>query len=427
MSGVRAQLALLVAATTSVVLLAFLIPFGLLLRSEAERRAISTATLQAQSLAAFVAADPSTVDGRVAALDPAGPVVSVFEPDGRVVGAPASRTPSVELASRGRAFTAQYEGGVEVLVPVQGAGDRTTVIRSYVPEELLHRGVARTWTLLALVGVALFGFGLLLADRLGRRLVGSVTALAGTADRLANGDLAARVTPSGARELRSVGEELNRLAARIGELLVAEREEVADLAHRLRTPATALRLDVELLRDPDEQVRLASDVDSLDRVVDEVIRTARRPVREGARPYADLAAVAAERVAYWSPLAEDSGRSLTVRLPRAPVPVRSSAQDLADALDALLENVFSHTPDGVSATVAVVPALGGGGQLVVSDTGPGFPAFLVPGQRGTSAAGSTGLGLDIARRTAEAAGGGLALATVDGTGARVELTFGPPD
>jgi signal transduction histidine kinase len=429
MRGVRAQLTTLVAATTSVVLLAFLVPLGLLLRSEAEQQAIATATLRAQALAAVVALDPDQAAGQLAPPSDQDPLVSVFLPDGRVLGAAAERTPSVELAARGRAFTAEWSGGVEVLVPVQGLPDGAAVIRSYVPEPLLHRGVNRTWALLAVLGLVVFGFGLLLADRLGRRLVGSVTALAGTADRLGQGDLSARADPGGARELQRVGEELNRLAARIGELLAAEREEVADLAHRLRTPVTALRLDVESLRDGDAQARLAGDVDALGRVVDEVIRTARRPVREGAGAQADLVEVAAERVGYWSVLAEETGRSLAVALPEQPVPVRATRDDLAAALDALLENVFAHTPDGAPARVEVVAEPGGGGLLRVDDGGPGWPADLpaeLPAARGASGGGSTGLGLDIAHRTAQAAGGTLRRTRAPLGGARVELTLGPP-
>ena len=54
----------------------------------------------------------------------------------------------------------------------------------------------------------------------------------------------------GPEEVRRVGAALNRLAGRIDELLAAERETVADLSHRLRTPLTAVRLDVESLPTP---------------------------------------------------------------------------------------------------------------------------------------------------------------------------------
>lgn len=62
-------------------------------------------------------------------------------------------------------------------------------------------------------------------------------------------------------------------------------------------------------------------------------------------------------------------------------------------------------------------------MTAVADDGPGMPHRLV--LRGVSGAGSTGLGLDIARRAAQASGGRLELA--DGSpGAVVTLRFGPP-
>ncbi|GAA1750268.1 ATP-binding protein [Luedemannella helvata] len=418
MNGVRAQVNALVAATMAVVLVAFLVPLGLILRREAEQRAISTATLTAQATAALVVASGPEASGLLSAgRDADGVLTSVFLPDGTVLGAPARRTPSVELAARGRAFAADAGDGIEVLAPVQGQ-DGVAIVRAHVTEATLHRGVARTWALLGVLGLLLFGLGLLLADRLGRRLVDSVTTLAATAGRLADGDLAARAGLTGPRELRRVGVGLNRLADRIGELLDAERREVADLAHRLRTPATALRLDAESLRDADERARLLSDVDVLGREMDEVIRTARRPVREGARPHADLASVAADRVAFWSVLAEDTGRALDCALPAGPVPVRVAAEDLAAALDALLENVFTHTPDGTPLRVTVTALPDGGGRIVVEDGGAGFAAGA--GARGT------GLGLDIARRTAAAAGGHARFTRSPLGGAHVALDFSAP-
>jgi signal transduction histidine kinase len=418
MSGVRAQLNLLVAAITALVLIAFLVPFGVLLRRAAEDRAISTATLQAQSIAALVSLGQTPTVTRT----PQGPVVTVFYGDGRVAGAAADRTPSIELAARGQSFTAAAGDGVEVLVPVQGLPDGTAVVRAYAAS--LDQGVARTWGLLALLGLALFGLALLLADRLGRRLVVSVTELAATADRLAAGDLAARVRPSPTPELHRVGLEVNRLAGRIQELLAAQREESADLAHRLRTPMTAVRLEIDSMPDGPERQRLDAAVGALHRLIDEVIRTARRPAREGAGAAADLVAVAADRVAFWSALAQDAGRPVDSILPAGPILVRASEADLAAALDALLENVFSHTPDGTPLEVEVSGLPEGGGRITVSDGGPGLAAAQAG--RGISAGGSTGLGLDIARRTAESAGGQLRTHTSNLGGAAVELTLQPP-
>ena len=84
--------------------------------------------------------------------------------------------------------------------------------------------------------------------------------------------------------MRRASAGLNRLAVRIGELLAHERETVADLSHRLRTPLTALRIDAESLRDGDEMARgLSADVGAVERTVSEIIREARRPTGEGQR------------------------------------------------------------------------------------------------------------------------------------------------
>src|SRR5699024_1401777 len=132
------------------------------------------------------------------------------------------------------------------------------------------------WLLLGGVSLALLVVCMLYADRLGRSLVGSVSNVAGTADLLARGDLEARVEPSGPAEVRRVGHELNALAGRVSTLISDEREEVADLSHRLRTPITALRLDVEALPDGEDKTRLSEDVDAVESMVNDVIATARR-------------------------------------------------------------------------------------------------------------------------------------------------------
>ena len=106
------------------------------------------------------------------------------------------------------------------------------------------------------------------------------------------------------------------------------------------------------------------------------------------------------------------------------LPVGVPAQDLAACVDILLENVFSHTPEGAYFSVRLTPRANGGAWLAVADDGPGFGDGYAT-RRGSSGAGSTGLGLDIAKRIAEASGGSLTIGRSPRGGAAVTLALGP--
>ena len=93
-----------------------------------------------------------------------------------------------------------------------------------------------------------------------------------------------------------------------------------------------------------------------------MISEARRPVREGLGAGCDATAVVGERVHFWSVLAEEEGRAAHRRTGPRPLPVRVAAADLGAAVDALLGNVFSHTPEGTAFGVAVRPGGGGGAR-----------------------------------------------------------------
>lgn len=409
----RRWLALLVAATTSLVLIALLVPMALLIRAVAENGAMSRATQAAESVAVAVGTAELPL-----AVERVDAPITVFLPDGGTIGEEAARTDAVRLAATGRSVTADVGDGREVLVAVQSP-EGTVVIRAYVSGEELLRGVREAWAALLGLGLALVVLGIALADRLARAVTGPIGDLARVSHRLAGGDLGARAEPGGPPEVRDVALALNHLAGRIGDLLAAERESVADLSHRLRTPLTGLRLDVESLRDPEEAARVSARVDALERAVSAVITDARR--RTAGRESCDAAAVVRERVRFWSVLAEDQGRDLEADVPEQEVPVATGAESLAACVDALLGNVFAHTPEGVAFSVRLTPRPDGA-VLVVSDRGPGLDPHLL--ERGISGGGSTGLGLDIARRTAESTGGGLTVSS-DG-GARVEVTLKRP-
>ena len=99
--------------------------------------------------------------------------------------------------------------------------------------------------MLGLLGLGLLAVSLLVADLLARRLTRPLSEVAAVSHRLAHGDLDARAGVDGPPEVRQVSAGLNLLAGRITELLAQERATVADISHRLRTPLTALRIDVE--------------------------------------------------------------------------------------------------------------------------------------------------------------------------------------
>jgi signal transduction histidine kinase len=423
----RRRLTLLVAATMCLALLAFVVPLALLLRTVAQDRATATAGADAQSLVSLVGtADPDTLRFSVEhmAAGARGPL-TVYLADGTVLGTRTPRTSAVRLAAlAGVSRTVDRADGREIVVAVLGRPDGTAVIRAFVPAAELTRGVVRAWLVLAALGVALLLLGLLVADRLSRALVSPITELSAVSHRLAGADLTARARPDGPPELREVAGALNHLADRIQDLLREEREQVADLSHRLRAPLTSLRLEAESLSGTDA-VRIAARVDAMERAVTGLISQARHQRETDTYAECDAACAVRERVAFWTVLAEDTGRGVTLDVTAdGTLPVGVPADELAAAVDALLGNVFAHTPDGTAFSVALVPRAGGGALLTVADDGPGLSADLA--RRGASAGGSTGLGLDIARRAARSSGGRMDLSSGPAGGARVTLELGPP-
>lgn len=423
----RRRLILLSAAVTTLVVLAFLVPLAVMVEQLARDRAIAGAERDAATVARVVSAADSgevmqTTFAAIGGEQLNGNAVSLILPSGEVVGAPLLPDENMERAASGAAYRSSLAGGEVVYAPFFSAGE-VAVVRVYVEQAQLTRGVVRSWVTLGLLALALVIVAMGVAAGLGRSLAGPVEDLAAAARDLGGGDLTVRVEPAGPPETAAVGLEFNRLAERITLLLQNEREAAADLSHRLRTPLTAARLDAEALPPGPGRDRLVEDLDDLERMVDFIIEESRRPARQDAAPVTDLVALARERFEFWQALGDEQARTGTFTVTGSPhAQVRAPRQDVAAALDALLGNVFAHTPEGTAYRVEV-GASPQGLRLAVEDDGPGF-AEGDPVHRGTSGAGSTGLGLDIARRTVEAAGGRIILEASPRGGARVVLAFG---
>lgn len=403
----RRALILVSLAVTSMVTLAFLIPLALTVREAARDRALSDAERQANALAPAltITSDRAALERAVASTQAgAAQRMALHLPGGVVIGSERGGLEAVRSAGQSaRAFATPVPGGHALLQPVVLADGRAAVVEVFIPEAELNRGVGPAWALMALVAAGLLAASVVVADRLAARVVRSSRRLAAAAGALGGGDLSVRVDPQGPPELVEAGHAFNAMADRVSQLLTAEREMAADLSHRLRTPLAALRLNVGALHEGPIAEQTRRSVDQLEREVDLIIRTVRRPSGSGS---CDAAEVLRQRLAFWSALAEDQHRPWELIDSAGSVTVPLPAPELAAVVDALLGNVFRYTAEGTAFAVTLHEG-DGVVAILVADAGSGIEDPEAALARGGSGRGSTGLGLDIARQAAESTGGNL--------------------
>ncbi|WP_369169593.1 ATP-binding protein [Streptomyces sp. R28] len=425
-------------AVTIMVVVAFAVPLGLVIREMARDRAFSNAEREAAAVAPAlsITTDRDQLERVVASAgSDAGMAVHIPASGDTASGGTAAvdlgrqRAAADDIATvrrLGRASTSEVPGGSTLLQPVALSSGEIAVVEVYVPDSEVTNGLTTAWAVLAGVGVALIVGSVAVADRLGVRMVRPAQRLVEGAHELGEGKLGARVPEEGPNELRLAAVAFNSMADQVVQLLANERELAADLSHRLRTPLTVLRLNAASLGDGPAAEQTRAAVAQLEREVDTIIRTARdaKPQTVAAGPGAgcDAAEVVRERMAFWSALAEDEDRKVRVAGADRPVRIPVARADLAAALDALLGNVFRHTPEG---TAFAVDLHNGEDAVIVlvSDAGPGIsdPEAAMARGRGSGSAGSTGLGLDIVRRLAESTGGDVRIGSsvLGGTEVRI--------
>ncbi|MFJ6897904.1 ATP-binding protein [Streptomyces hokutonensis] len=420
-------------AIAAMVVVAFAVPLGLVIKEMARDRAFSNAEREAAAVAPAlsITTDRDQLEKVVASAGAdSGMAVHIPAGEGKAaldIGRQRAAGKDIATVRKlGRASTTEVPGGSVLLQPVALSSGEISVVEVFVPESEVSNGVGTAWAVLAGVGIALIVGSVAVADRLGVRMVQPAQRLVEGAHELGEGKLGARVPEEGPTELRLAAVAFNSMADQVVQLLANERELAADLSHRLRTPLTVLRLNAASLGDGPAAEQTRTAVAQLEREVDTIIRTAReaKPQTVAAGPGAgcDAAEVVRERMRFWSALAEDEGRKVRVAGVERPVRIPVARADLVAALDALLGNVFRHTPEGTAFAVdvhnsedAVI--------MLVSDAGSGIrdPEAAMARGRGSGSDGSTGLGLDIVRRLAESTGGDVRIGSsmLGGTEVRI--------
>lgn len=276
-----------------------------------------------------------------------------------------------------------------------------------------------------------------------RRGLQSLDAAAADIARRSAGSLDAIATDDAPTEIVPLVDSINGLMQRLGAALQAQRRFLADAAHELRTPITALRLQLQGLqraRDEAERQRglleLEAGIDRSQRLVLQLLQVARtEPDGEATRAEPlDLAALVRAQVATLSIKAEHAGIDLGADAPR-PVPVLGDAAQLSVLVENLVENALRYTPAGgvvdVSAAVEAGQAV-----LRVVDNGPGIPEsereraferFRRGDDAQRQAPGGSGLGLSIVQAIARRHRATVELLTaVSGQGLEVRVSLPAP-
>jgi signal transduction histidine kinase len=358
------------------------------------------------------------------ARTPAGAAgaLGVYLPGAVTVGSVhAARADVVRVVRTGRFVSASAGGGTVRLSPVPLAGGGVAVVEVYLPTwQVLGPWLARTG-LLAAGGLLAIGIAAVVGHWRTRGLVDSVRAIAAAAGGVGQGRTGIEIPASTAPEVHALIRRLNEISSRVDALISSEREFVADLSHRLRTPLTALRLDSESIGDGPVAERIRHAVLALETDVDDLIRTAAR-VTSLAPENCDAAQVVRDRMAFWATLAEHQGRRCEFVCDEREAVVGLPDKDVGAVVDALLGNIFQHTPAGTPIAATVV-RYAGWVTLVIEDGGPGIVNTATALRRGASSRGSTGLGLDIARHAVTATGGTIHIDRGRLGGARIRLRF----
>jgi signal transduction histidine kinase len=249
-------------------------------------------------------------------------------------------------------------------------------------------------------------------------------------DTVAAGDFETRAEiDEGAPEIRGLASSFNTMTEKISTLVARQRSFAGDASHQLRTPLTALRLQLEraAVNIDEDPVAARRDIEAaseeterLQRLVEGLLMLARADQDAVATETIDVAGIVTERAAIWGPLADERG----VTLSASAIPslsARAVPGVLEQIVDNYIDNALNVSGPGNEISVSAV-AEDGWAIVHVSDRGPGMPtdqlqhAFDRFWRASNAGHEGSGLGLAIVRQLAEASGGDVALANRAGGG-----------
>lgn len=391
---------------------------------------------------------PSAIS--VTLLDPSGTIIGRLGGElntERVERVVAGITPSVVAAKKGKPFTIiRDKAHFRVLARLlpSGAGSAIAALSLEDVERTLGR-LQILFLFIGLLVLLLVGVVSRVAIRLSMK---PLTAIEGTAEAIANGDLSARLPDAKPNsEVGRLTASLNRMLGRIEESFAVQRGSedklrrfVADASHELRTPLTAIRGFAELHRQGaisgEEKTkelvgRIESESKRMSALVEDLLTLARldqaRPLAREAIDVKKLVDDVAQAVRAGNPEA-----NITIQLPEDEVFITGDSLKVYQAVLNLAVNAAIHTPAGTPITLTLT-AHEEQIQIKVSDLGPGLTPdqqvrvferfYRVDQSRTRTGTEGSGLGLSIVQAIMDAHQGRVDVQSELGRGTTFTLTF----
>ena len=273
---------------------------------------------------------------------------------------------------------------------------------------------------------------MLVSYSISRQTFSKLEAMTGTLERVAGGDLDARVDAGkGSEQLDKAGRLINQHLSHLKHVVESNTNTINAIAHDLRSPLNrvSILLDDALAADDTSVITAKlgdaqAEIENLTEIFDTTLRISRLRAGAGLDGFSvtSLGELVTEIGEIFAPVAEDHGDTLIVEPPLgAPLTMLADTRMIRQMLVNLIENATNHCPRGVTITLRARATQSGGAVLEVCDTGPGIPAnqrlaVLEPFERLDRSRSTPGTGLGLA----------LVAAIAERHGATIELDDNNP-
>jgi signal transduction histidine kinase len=300
---------------------------------------------------------------------------------------------------------------IQTIVPIDAHSMMSSVLVRPTPAWPIEIMIA------ALIAVVAASAG---AAFIARRVVRPLSELTAAAAKVAGGSGTPHVAEQGPDDVRNAAIAFNAMAEKVTRTLESQRHLLSAVGHDLRTPLTAMRINLEFVADDELRDGLLRNLDELQALTEQVLAAAKGAGGEKPRQV-DLSALVESLCTDLDEIGEPVSWAN-----HAPAPISCRPNEIKRAVRNLVENAVAY---GHKAAVRISDS-GDGYDVLVDDEGPGIPEsdrqrvfepFVRLESSRNEATGGTGLGLTLVKAIAESHGGQVRLENRPGGGLRARM------